>query len=52
MLGWLVEEQGIEPHVTVIDKPERKDGTLSRSDFTFDHEKDAYICPADKLLNP
>ncbi len=52
MLGWLVEEQGIEPHVTVIDKSERKDGTFSRSDFTFDHEKDVYICPAGKLLKP
>ena len=28
MLGRLVEEQGIEPHVTVIDKSERKDETF------------------------
>ena len=52
MLGWLVEQQGIEPHVTVIDKSERKDGTFSRSDFSFDHEQDVYICPAGKLLKP
>jgi hypothetical protein len=30
MLGWLVSERGIEPHVTVFDKSARKDGTFSR----------------------
>jgi len=30
MLGWLVHEQGIEPHVTVFDKSARKDGTFAR----------------------
>ena len=38
MVGWLVDERGIEPHVNLIDKAERTDGTLSRSDFTFDPE--------------
>ena len=33
MLAWLVEEKFIEPHVPVLDKTERKDGTFSRSDF-------------------
>jgi IS5 family transposase len=28
MLGWLVHEQGIEPHIPVFDKSERKDGTF------------------------
>src|SRR6202049_2455421 len=37
MLGWLVYEHGIEPHVTVFDKSTRQDGTLSRDDFTYDH---------------
>lgn len=50
MLGWLVEEQGIEPHVAIIDKGERNDGIFSRSDFIYDHEKDIYICPAGKEL--
>jgi transposase len=36
MLGWLVYEQGIEPHVTVFDKSTRHDGTFSRDDFTYD----------------
>jgi hypothetical protein len=38
MLGWLVDERGIEPHVKVFDKSERSDGTFSRSDFVFDPE--------------
>jgi hypothetical protein len=33
MLGWLVDERGIEPYVKVFDKSERTDGTFSRSDF-------------------
>jgi transposase len=37
MLGWLVYEHGIEPHVTVFDKSTRQDGTFSRDDFTYDH---------------
>ena len=50
MLGWLVYEHGIEPHVTVFDKSAREDGTFSRDDFTYDHEGDVYFCPAGKML--
>lgn len=50
MLGWLVYEHGIEPHVTVFDKSARKDGTFSRDDFTYDHERDAYFCPGGIML--
>lgn len=50
MLAWLVYEHGIEPHVPVFDKSERRDGTFSRADFTYDREADAYVCPAGKLL--
>lgn len=50
MLGWLVEEQGIEPHIPVFDKSQRTDGTFSRSDFTCDHRRDLYICPGGKEL--
>ena len=28
MVGWLVKDQGIEPHVTIKDKSERSDGAL------------------------
>jgi transposase len=50
MLGWLVHEKGIEPHITVFDKSARRDGTFSREDFTYDHEDDVYRCPGDKML--
>ena len=33
MLAWLVDDKGIEPHVPVWDKTQRKDGTLSSTDF-------------------
>jgi transposase len=50
MLGWLVDEQGIEPHIPVFDKSERSDGTFSRADFTYDQDGDSYTCPAGKQL--
>src|SRR4051812_8469126 len=50
MLGWLVHEHGIEPHVTVFDKSARHDGTFSREDFSYDHERDVYLCPGGKTL--
>jgi transposase len=50
MLGWLVYEQGIEPHIPVFDKSGRVDGTFERADFAYDHQADAYLCPAGKQL--
>src|SRR5579863_3675516 len=49
-LNWLVSEAKIAPHVPVIDKSQREDGTFSREDFTFDKERNIYICPAGKVL--
>jgi transposase len=49
-LDWLVNRQGIAPHVPVIDKSKRDDGTFNREDFTFDKERNVYICPAGKIL--
>jgi transposase len=49
LLDWLKGRQ-IEPHIPVWDKSERKDGTLSRSDFAFDHKADCYICPMGQRL--
>ena len=51
MLGWLVYERGIEPHVTVFDKSARKDGTFSREDFKYDPAGDVYLCPGGKTLS-
>ena len=50
MLGWLVHEHGIEPHIPVFDKSNREDGTFSRGDFTYDHRGDVYFCPGGKML--
>jgi len=49
MLGWLVD-RGIAPHIPVIDKASRTDGTWSREDFEWDPEGDQYICPEGQLL--
>ena len=49
-LNWLVKDKDIAPHIPVIDKSKREDGTFSREDFTFDKERNVYICPANKIL--
>ena len=49
-LNWLVNDKGIAPHIPVIDKSKREDGTFSRADFKFDKERNVYICPANKTL--
>ena len=51
-LAWLVEDQGIEPHIPVFDKSDRSDGTFARSDFTYNHEDNSYICPSGNQLRP
>jgi hypothetical protein len=50
MLGWLVNDHAIEPHIPVFDKSARDDGTFSREDFAYDQEHDLYVCPAGKVL--
>jgi hypothetical protein len=50
MLNWLVEDRHIAPHITVIDKSARRDGTFAREDFRYDHGTDTYACPAGKTL--
>jgi len=49
-LHFLVDEKEIEPHIPVIDKSKRDDGTFSREDFTYDGERDRYVCPTGKIL--
>ena len=49
-LNWLVKDKDIAPHIPVIDKSKREDGTFSREDFRFDKERNVYVCPAGKLL--
>lgn len=50
MLNWLAEERKIAPHVPVIDKSARHDGTFARADFHYDKVADAYVCPGGKSL--
>ena len=50
MLDWLVNDQGIAPHIPVIDKSGRTDGTFSRADFTYDITADLYRCPGGSTL--
>ena len=38
-IGWSTQ-QGIAPHVPVIDKSQREDGTFSREDFIYDEMRD------------
>jgi transposase len=49
-LNWLVKDKDIKPHIPVIDKSKRQDGTFSREDFTFDKKRNVYTCPAGKTL--
>lgn len=49
MLGWLVD-RGIAPHIPVIDRAGRTDGTWSCADFECDAENNQYICPEGEAL--
>ena len=50
LLGWMVNEQAIEPHVPVWDKTQRKDDTLSSSEFQWDEQANEYRCPQGQSL--
>lgn len=49
-LHFLVDKKKIAPHVPVIDKSKRADGTFSREDFIYDEARDCYVCLAGKIL--
>src|ERR1700745_1295556 len=49
-LHFLVDEKSITPHIPVIDKSQRGDGTFSRDDFIYDEARDQYVCPSGKIL--
>ena len=49
MLAWLLKRQ-IETHIPIKDMSKRKDGTFSREDFSYDKDRDVYICPERKIL--
>lgn len=45
LLGWMVQDKQIAPHVPVWDKTARKDGSLSISEFQWISERNEYVCP-------
>jgi len=45
LLGWMVNDKDIEPHVPVWDKTQRKDETFSSSDFEWHEAANEYRCP-------
>jgi transposase len=49
-LHFLVDKKNIAPHVPVIDKSKRDDGTFSREDFIYDEARDCYVCRNGKVL--
>jgi transposase len=50
LLGWMVNDKAIEPHVPVWDKTQRKDQTLSSRDFEWNEQADEYRCPQGRAL--
>jgi len=50
LLGWMVQDKQIEPHIPVWDKTVRKDGSLSISEFQWVPERNEYVCPEGHAL--
>ena len=50
MLGWMVNEKGIEPHMPVWDKTARKDDSFSSNDVQWNEEAAEYHCPEGHAL--
>lgn len=50
MLGWMVQDKGIAPHVPVWDRSGRKDGTLPSSEFVWNEQANEYRCPQGHAL--
>jgi len=49
LLAWLLGKS-ITPHIPVWERYPSSDGTFSRGEFTYDAERDVYVCPNGKLL--
>jgi hypothetical protein len=50
ILGWMVNEKNIEPHVPVLDRTQRDDDTLSSGEFHWDEQANEYRCPEGHAL--
>jgi hypothetical protein len=49
LLAWLLGKN-ITPHIPVWERYPSPDGMFSRGDFTYDAERDVYVCPNGKPL--
>ena len=49
LLGWLIDE-GITPHVPVIDRTRQRDNFFPRDAFRYEPDADVYHCPNNKRL--
>jgi transposase len=49
LLAWLFDKN-ITPHIPVWERYPPADGMFSRSDFSYDAERDVYLCPNGKAL--
>jgi hypothetical protein len=52
ILGWLVKEKKITPHIPVWEKSDRQDGIFSRSDFQWDKKRGATSAPMANGFTP
>ena len=50
LLGWMVNDKAIEPHVPLWDRTQRKDSTISSSEFHWSEKNNEYRCPQGKPL--
>jgi transposase len=48
-LAWLMQ-RGIEPHIPVLDRAAQTNGVFTRNDFTFDRDRNVFVCPGGKDL--
>jgi hypothetical protein len=50
LLAWMVNDKAIEPHVPLWDRTQRKDSTISSSEFHWSEKNNEYRCPQGKPL--
>jgi hypothetical protein len=50
LLGWMVNDKVIEPHVPLWDRTRRTDDTLSSNDFQWEEQRNEYRCPQGHAL--
>lgn len=50
LLGWMVDDKKIAPHVTLLETPGRPTKSFTQKEFTYDKAKDVFTCPNGKEL--